>query len=94
MIGYWAPSCPVKTSHQDVLATVYKKSRRALISLASWAPEAQNCQLSIDWEALGINPKTAKLTAPPIEGFQEAKSFTPAAEIPVEPGKGWLLVLS
>jgi hypothetical protein len=94
MIGYWAHSCPVKTSQKDVLATVYKKSRRALISLASWAPESQSCRLSIDWGALGLNPETAKLSAPAIVGFQEAASFSPSSEIPVEPGKGWLLILS
>jgi hypothetical protein len=94
MIGYWAHSCPVKTSHQDVLATVYKKSRRALISIASWAKEPVNCRLAIDWAALGLNPETAKLSAPAITGFQEAASFSPSSEIPVEPAKGWLLVLS
>ena len=93
MIGYWVPSCPVKTSPKGALATVYKKSRRTLISLASWAPERLSCRLSIDWAALGINPKTAKLSAPLIEGFQDRASFSPSSEIPVEPGKGWLLIL-
>jgi hypothetical protein len=93
MIGYWVPSCPVETSDKNALATVYKKSRRALISLASWAPEPLSCRLSIDWQALGLDPKTAKLSAPPIEGFQRAASFSPSSEIPLEPGKGWLLIL-
>jgi hypothetical protein len=93
MIGYWVPSCPVKTPHKEVLATVYKKSRRALISLASWAKESLRCRLSIDWEALGLDPKTVKLSAPPIEGFQNGASFSPSSEIPLDPGKGWLLIL-
>jgi hypothetical protein len=72
---------------------VYKKSRRALISLASWAPEPLRCRLSIDWGALGLDPKTAKLSAPSIEGFQKGVSFSPSSEIPLEPGKGWILIL-
>jgi hypothetical protein len=72
---------------------VYKKSRRALISLASWAKEPLRCRLSINWEALGLDPKAAKLSAPPIEGFQNGASFSPSSEIPLDPGKGWLLIL-
>lgn len=93
MLGYWVPSCPVRTSRQDVLATVYKKDRRSLISIASWAPEAVQCRLSIDWAVLGLSAETAKLSAPAIEGFQDAASFSPSSAIPVEPGKGWLLML-
>lgn len=93
ILGYWSPSCPVKTSRQDVLATVYKKRERSLISIASWAPETVQCRLSIDWTSLGLSAETAKLSAPAIEGFQDAGSFSPASTIPVEPGKGWLLIL-
>ena len=93
MIGYWVPSCPVKTSHKLVLATVYKKSQKALVSIASWAPERVNCRLSIDWEPLGLDPKTARISAPAIEGFQNSASFFPSSDIPFEPGKGWLLLV-
>jgi len=51
-------------------------------------------KLSFDWKALGINPEKAKLTAPGIDQFQGAASFMPDDEIPVEPTKGWLLILS
>jgi len=30
---------------------------------------------------------------PAIQGFQDAASFSPDGDIPVAPGKGWLLVL-
>ena len=83
MIGYWVPSCPVKASHPQVLATVYKKSRKALVALASWAPEAVQCRLEVAWDALQINPSRAKIYAPPIEGFQKGVSFMPASEIPL-----------
>ena len=35
MIGYWTDNCPVKTSNDKVLATVYKKNAAVLISIAS-----------------------------------------------------------
>ena len=93
MIGYWVPSCPVKTTQKNVLATVYKKTGKALISIASWAKEPVTCPLSIDWTALQLKPESATLFAPAIEGFQEKASFSPSAEIPIEPGRGWLLIL-
>ena len=37
MIGYWSSNCPVKQANEKVLATVYKKDKAALISIASWA---------------------------------------------------------
>jgi hypothetical protein len=93
MIGYWSPNCPVRTNHQDVLATVYQKENSALISIASWASEPVAIALRIDWDALGLDPGKAVLTAAAIQDFQEAGIFNPTAEIMVEPGKGWLLKL-
>jgi tetratricopeptide (TPR) repeat protein len=94
MIGYWSDACPVTTAHPDVLATVYQKSDSALISLASWASEPVSCRLKIDWDALGMSSQDVKLTAPRIEEFQESAEFRPGDEIPIAPGKGWLLILS
>jgi len=94
MIGYWVPDCPVTIDNPEVLATVYKKKDKVLISLASWAKEKVTCKLRIDWKALGIDRKKARLTAPPIPDFQERATFKPDQTIPVEPGQGWLLVLS
>ncbi|MHC4282757.1 MAG: glycoside hydrolase domain-containing protein [Planctomycetota bacterium] len=42
---------------------------------------------------MGINSKGAKLTAPYIEGFQDAALFLPGDEILIAPGKGRLLIL-
>lgn len=94
MIGYWDRSCPVKTDNKDVLATVYAKSDKALISLASWAKDPVKVKLDIDWAALGLDSRKATLTAPAIPGFQDAMTAPWSGEIAVEPGKGWLLVLA
>jgi hypothetical protein len=93
LMGYWIADCPVRTNRKDVLATVYKKKIGALVSIASWAIEPISCRLKIDWNALGINSKGAKLTAPYIEGFQDAALFLPGDEILIAPGKGRLLIL-
>ena len=93
MVGYWSPACPVRSDHQDVLATAYCKKGSVLIALASWAGDPVSCRLQIDWESLGLDQQKVKLTAPAITDFQEAATFQPTSEIPVEPGRGWLLIL-
>jgi hypothetical protein len=93
MVGYWVPDHPIATGHPDVLATTYIKEGQTLVSLASWAEEAVDVRLAIDWETLGINSQGATLTAPAIRGFQEAAGFDPAQAIRVEPGRGLLLIL-
>lgn len=92
MIGYWDPSCPVRTGRDDVLATVYRRADRSLIALASWAPAPTDVHLAIDWTALGLDPARTTLRADAIPGFQEAALFGPGDPIPVPPGKGWLLL--
>lgn len=56
------------------------------------APQPVQARLIVDWPALGLDPAQVKLTAPPIAWFQEAREFKVAEPIPVEPGKGWLLL--
>jgi hypothetical protein len=93
MIGYWVDSNPVKTNNDKVLATVYKKNGKAMVSIASWAADDAKIKLSIDWKALGIDPAKATITAPSINNFQPAAKFADGDEIPVNKGKGWLLIL-
>jgi len=64
-----------------------------MIALASWATEAVDLRLVIDWKALGLDPAQARITAPGIDGFQDARTFGADEAIPVQPGKGWLLVV-
>jgi hypothetical protein len=93
MIGYWVEDNPVKTDHDKVLATVYKKDGAALVSIASWEDGNTDIQLSIDWKKLGIDPSKATITAPAIKNFQAAKTFGLNDKIPVEKAKGWLLII-
>lgn len=94
MMGYWSPRCPVKTGTTNILATAYVGSRRSLISIASWAPDDGQVRLTFDWQALGLDPNQATLTAPAIAGFQPAARFKPADLVPVPKGRGWLLYIA
>ena len=90
--GWWDSSCPVKTDNPEVLVSVYRKHGKALLALASWSPVKTNVKLTVDWKALGLDPKKTTFWAPAIEGFQTETVFAAAGTIPVEPGQGWLLV--
>ena len=93
MIGYWADDCPVRADDPEVAATVFQKKGKTMISVASWAKMPVMSRLKIDWKALGLDPKTAKLRAPEIPDFQFAAEFAPGDPIPFEVGKGWILIL-
>ncbi|MGY3039006.1 hypothetical protein ACVWWQ_000593 [Rhodanobacter sp. TND4EL1] len=93
MVGWWVHDAPVKTGRDDVLATSYVRHGKTLIALASWAPRSTTVKLRIDWKALGLRPGKVMLKAPAVAGFQPAAEFTPDEAIPIEPGKGWLLIL-
>jgi hypothetical protein len=93
MIGYWSSNCPVRTTNNKVLATVYKKAGKALVSIASWADDDVNVQLKIDWAKLGIDPSKATITAPGVTNFQPSKKFGVNDNIPVQKNKGWLLII-
>lgn len=93
MIGYWVGNCPVTTNNEKVLATVYKKPGKSLVSIASWADSDTEVKLNINWNALGINSQTAVIEAPFVKDFQQQRAFSPGDNIPIEKGKGWLLII-
>src|SRR5690606_8932494 len=83
MIGYWEKNTPIRVDRDDVKATIYTKNGKALISIASWAPEKVEVKLNIDLEALGLNEKKVKLYAPEIPEFQEKRTFELTDKIPL-----------
>ncbi len=99
MIGYWSPSCPVRTDNPGVPATVYMKKGAAgkkgaaLVAIASWAGQDTVIRLQIDWNALGIDPNHGVIEAKEVKDFQPARVFRAGDAIPVEKGKGWLLII-
>lgn len=104
MVGWWHPDVPVHLSNstdpfsgvQDtVLATAYvAPGHRAVIAIASWAPDTRSVTLQVNWTALQLDPTSVTMAAPAIAGFQDAKTWpSPTDPITVVPAKGWLLVL-
>jgi hypothetical protein len=99
MIGYWSPSCPVRTDNPAVLATVYLKkgaggkNGAALVALANWAGQDTTIKLRIDWQRLDIDPLHAVIEAPEVKDFQWARTFGADEAIPVEKGKGWMVII-
>jgi len=93
MIGYWDPNCPVKTGNDKILATAYRKKDKTLVSIASWAPEATQINLDINWNALGLDPPKTNIHAPKIEGFQPETPYAPKQPIPIDPARGRLILL-
>ncbi|MBC9796786.1 hypothetical protein IBL28_12455 [Sinomicrobium sp. FJxs] len=93
MIGYWVDKNPVKTSNEKVLATIYKKESKTLVSLASWAEEDSPVTLQINWGGLGLDKENVRIYAPEVKDFQPGRSFKIDGEIPVEKNKGWLLII-
>jgi tetratricopeptide (TPR) repeat protein len=93
MIGFWVPGGPVKTGRPDVLATSYVRDGKTMIAVASWAAEPVDVSLTLDLKALGLEGGPVRVSAPGIAGFQASRTFDLARTIPIEPGKGWLLVV-
>lgn len=86
--GWWDPACPVTTDDPDVRASVYERDGRFMIALASWAPEPRSVHIRMRTG----RPLPGRLTAPRIEGFQEAAAFDAGAPVLIPPGRGILLV--
>ena len=93
MIGYWVKDNPVKTGSDKTLATIYRRTgERTLISIATWEDSDATVSLSIDWNALGLDPSKVTLHAPEIENFQPEATWKPGDRITVPKGKGLLIV--
>jgi len=91
--GYWDSKNPVKTNNKDILASVYISKDKIMIALASWAKTDQTITLNIDWKTTGINPATAKIEIPTIEGLQTT-SFADVKNLIVPASKGIIVIIS
>ncbi|MEM9424775.1 MAG: glycoside hydrolase domain-containing protein, partial [Spirochaetota bacterium] len=92
-LGYWAPSCPVRSNSRHILASCYKRKETALIVLASWEETEFAVQLSIDWQALSWQPERYELFQPFVAGVQEECCYQLADKIPVQAAEGVILIL-
>ncbi|MFI6386868.1 glycoside hydrolase domain-containing protein [Nonomuraea sp. NPDC050540] len=86
MYGYWSPSAPVRASSQ-ARATTYVGPAGSLVAIGSWHDGPAEVKLEIDWDALGLDPRTAVVRSPAVEGLQEAALFSAYKPVPVEGGR-------
>lgn len=93
MVGYWDNQPFVTTSDKDVLATAYIKDKKVLVSIASWASQSLNVKLAIDFKRIGLDPDHVTIIAPEIKDVQPYKKFVIGESIPIDPKKGWILIL-
>ena len=99
MVGWWEPELPVTVAATNadgpIHATAYvAKGKKTLIALGSWSSTNATVKLTFDWATLGLSASSVKsLTAPAIANFQTAQTWSATDAIPVEPAKGWLLVV-
>ena len=104
MVGYWDPDCPVWTSDPEVKATAYIKDDKVIVSIGNFSVKDKTITLGVNWKNLGMDPATAKVSAPEIQNFQEGRSFAPlrmtgsermtgSVTIPVESKKGWMIII-
>ena len=95
MLGFWSSACPAATDHPDIKATAYvKKGQSAAIAVASWAENPEEIHLDLDWEALGLDQKSVRISIPEIKGFQEgAASVSLKDSIRINPDEGVIIVV-
>ncbi|MGO4146741.1 glycoside hydrolase domain-containing protein [Paenarthrobacter sp. YAF11_1] len=89
MQGFWEPQSPVRSSHPDVLATMWLTERGMVVALASWAEHTEHVRLIFDDAAAA----TSHMNAPAIPGFQTAASYAPGDPITLDPQRGLLLTI-
>ncbi|GFR80714.1 hypothetical protein ElyMa_002322900 [Elysia marginata] len=91
MIGYWVKANPIKTNNKNILATVYKRDKKVLVALASWAEGEAHCKLLVDWKALGLRAENVVINIPYIREFQEQDTIKVNDEINIPTHQGLLI---
>ncbi len=92
-MGYWDADNPVKTNNDDVLASIYRKKDKVMIAIGNWTDKEQNINLVVDWEKIGMNPGSAKIEIPKIDGLQAA-GISNVKQLNIPASKGLILIIS
>ena len=94
MIGFWKKNPAVTTSDKDVKVTTYVNKGKTLLSIGNYSKVKKLVKLNIDWKQLGLNPSSVHIQAPAVTDFQGAQEFALDDLIPIDPKRGWLILLS
>jgi len=93
MIGFWDPDCPVKTSLPEMGATVFRGETNTIIALANWTDKPIEGEITIDWQAPGIDADAAVASKPAIVSFQDRGPIDLDGPIQIEGKKGCVIIL-
>ncbi|MFH0992481.1 MAG: glycoside hydrolase domain-containing protein [bacterium] len=93
MIGYWDNNSPIKSDNDLVKATLYAGKERSIIAVAGWGKTDLQCTLKLDWNILGYDPLTSKISIPSIRDFQEAQTLSSLDQLTIPAGKGYLIII-
>jgi hypothetical protein len=93
MTGYWEKDCPVKTSNHVIIASVYSDENEAIISVANWNNNAEDCALFIDWKKLGMDRNLTDIFIPEIRGFQREQNEVLTEKLTIPGKEGFLIIL-
>ena len=93
MIGLCDAGCPVKTDTPNLGATVFRGKKDTVIALANWTDKPVQGTLTIDWQALELDPNNCNAVAPSITNFQEGGTINLEAPVRVEGKKGVVIAL-
>ena len=91
-IGYWDDANPVRTGNKDILASVYLQKGKVMIAIGNWTESDQVINLDIDWKKTGINPVTARIEIPEIDGLQTAGNAD-VKQLNIPASKGLILIV-
>lgn len=77
-------------------ATIFSKyASHAIVSVASWCQGTTNVSLSFNWDELGLDPSTAVVTLPNIDGVQKPATLSSASgPFTMTPQDGIVLLLT
>ena len=68
-------------------------SDSVILAVACWGDSDVECDIDVDWEALGLDPSRVRLTRPEIEGYQSADANPSLTGLRIPRGRGYLFVI-
>jgi hypothetical protein len=93
MKGWWQGNAPVTTSDPEVKATAFIKNGKTLVALGNFSNSTKSVTLTVDWNALGLDPARADFFAPVSSGFQSQATYEAGDAITLAGKRGVMLIV-
>ncbi len=93
MLGYWQENNPVKTSDEQIKATVYLKDDKMLVALGNFDNTERSTRINIDWKSLNWRKDKVKITVPYVQNYQNSQVLDLNSPISIKAKEGLLILL-